>query len=106
MDSLSPQGIALPRLESPTALWRTPIVPDATLGRSIQTTAPSSSNDCVDPNAKKPSPTGVIGFRATFSLVAIFLFLGLVGHAPWKQDETYVFGIIYHFLNSNLSATL
>src|ERR1700722_389427 len=27
----------------------------------------------------------------------IFLFAGVVGHDPWKQDETYSFGIINHF---------
>lgn len=31
-------------------------------------------------------------------LVAAWLLPGLVGHDPWKQDETYVFAIIYHML--------
>ena len=31
------------------------------------------------------------------ALACIFLFSGTVGHDPWKQDETYSFGIIYHF---------
>ncbi len=32
-------------------------------------------------------------------IIFIFFFLlaGSIGHDPWKQDETYSFGIIYHF---------
>ncbi len=30
-------------------------------------------------------------------LIIVFLFSGIVGHDPWKQDETYSFGIIDHF---------
>src|SRR5262249_49345703 len=37
----------------------------------------------------------------TLSLIALFLFAGLIGHAPWKQDETYSFGIIYHFYTTH-----
>lgn len=35
------------------------------------------------------------------ALVAVFLFAGLTGHDPWKQDETYSFGIIYHFYTTH-----
>lgn len=34
-------------------------------------------------------------------LLALFVTPGLVGHAPWKQDETYTLGIILHMLNSH-----
>ena len=33
-------------------------------------------------------------------LCVAFLVPGLIGHDPWKQDETYVFGIIHHILKS------
>src|SRR6266567_411771 len=33
--------------------------------------------------------------------VGIFLLSGIIGHAPWKQDETYTFGIIYHFYTTH-----
>ncbi|MHB8471706.1 MAG: ArnT family glycosyltransferase [Gammaproteobacteria bacterium] len=33
-------------------------------------------------------------------LCAAFLLPGLIGHDPWKQDETYVFGIVHHMLHS------
>src|SRR5260363_115050 len=29
-----------------------------------------------------------------------YLVPGILGHDPWKQDETYTFGIIYHMLTS------
>jgi len=31
-------------------------------------------------------------------LLVAWLLPGLIGHDPWKQDETYVFAIIYHML--------
>ncbi|MEI7669897.1 MAG: hypothetical protein WCJ33_07435, partial [Pseudomonadota bacterium] len=33
--------------------------------------------------------------------IIIFILVGVLGHDPWKQDETYSFGIIYHFLTTN-----
>ena len=33
--------------------------------------------------------------------ILIFLLAGVLGHDPWKQDETYSFGIIYHFLQNH-----
>ena len=33
--------------------------------------------------------------------ILVFLLAGVLGHDPWKQDETYSFGIIYHFLQNN-----
>lgn len=44
--------------------------------------------------------TGVAGLVAYLVLLAAYLLPGLVGHDPWKQDETYVFGIIQHILES------
>jgi len=31
-------------------------------------------------------------------LVVAYLLPGLIGHDPWKQDETYVFSIVHHLL--------
>lgn len=33
-------------------------------------------------------------------LTALYVIPGLIGHDPWKQDETYVFGIIYSMIES------
>ncbi len=34
------------------------------------------------------------------ALAISYLLPGLVGHDPWKQDENYIFGIVYHMLQS------
>lgn len=39
--------------------------------------------------------------RLVLVLTALFLIPGLVGHAPWKQDETYTLGLILHILHSH-----
>lgn len=36
-----------------------------------------------------------------FMLAIAYLLPGLVGHEPWKQDETYIFGMVYHMLQSS-----
>jgi len=36
-----------------------------------------------------------------FLLIAVFLLSGVIGHDPWKQDETYSFGMIYHFYTTH-----
>lgn len=36
----------------------------------------------------------------TIGLCAAFLLPGLIGHDPWKQDETYIFGIVYRLLQT------
>ena len=37
------------------------------------------------------------------SLLTAYVFLGLIGHDPWKQDEAYSFGIIYNmYLSGDL----
>lgn len=35
-----------------------------------------------------------------FALAIAYLLPGLIGHEPWKQDETYIFGMVYHMLQS------
>jgi len=37
---------------------------------------------------------------ALLLLISMYLFPGLIGHDPWKQDETYIFGIIHHMLET------
>ena len=34
------------------------------------------------------------------ALAIAYLLPGLIGHEPWKQDENYIFGIVYHMLQS------
>lgn len=33
-------------------------------------------------------------------LLVVYLLPGLIGHDPWKQDETYIFGMVDHLLRS------
>jgi hypothetical protein len=46
-----------------------------------------------------------MGRRAEFAgwcclalLVAAFLVAGTIGHDPWKPDEAYTFGVVFHIL--------
>ena len=34
--------------------------------------------------------------RFNFGLLAAWVLFGLFGHDPWKPDEAYTFGLVYH----------
>ena len=34
------------------------------------------------------------------ALLAAFLLAGTIGHDPWKPDEAYSFGLVFHILQS------
>src|SRR4051812_15591569 len=38
--------------------------------------------------------------RGVLFLLAAWVVLGLVGHDPWKPDEAYTFGLVYHILET------
>ena len=38
---------------------------------------------------------------ALAALFAAWIAAGLFGHDPWKPDEAYTFGLVYHILQSN-----
>lgn len=40
------------------------------------------------------------GWLALFLISCAYLLPGVIGHGPWKQDETYSFGIIHHMLET------
>lgn len=44
--------------------------------------------------------SGQLSFPLFLVLVAAYLVPGLIGHDPWKQEETYIFGIVHHMLQS------
>ncbi|MEA3275470.1 MAG: glycosyltransferase family 39 protein [Pseudomonadota bacterium] len=48
-------------------------------------------------NEYKPAWTLLVG---VLLIAAAYLFPGLVGHDPWKQDEAYSFGIIYNMYDT------
>ena len=41
-----------------------------------------------------------VPFIFVITLALAYLLPGLIGHEPWKQDETYIFGMVYHMLQS------
>ena len=40
------------------------------------------------------------GFKVSVGVLAAWVLLGLFGHDPWKPDEAYTFGLVYHILQS------
>jgi 4-amino-4-deoxy-L-arabinose transferase-like glycosyltransferase len=38
--------------------------------------------------------------RLTVAICAVWVFIGLVGHDPWKPDETHTFGVTYRMLTT------
>ncbi len=44
------------------------------------------------------TPARHLPLAALVLLIAAFLIPGLTGHAPWKQDETYIFSIVHHMM--------
>jgi 4-amino-4-deoxy-L-arabinose transferase-like glycosyltransferase len=45
-------------------------------------------------------PASKLGLTTFLIIVIAYLIPGLVGHDPWKQDETYILGIIQHLLDT------
>ncbi|HEV7616509.1 MAG TPA: glycosyl transferase [Burkholderiaceae bacterium] len=56
--------------------------------------APGIERQTVEPASK-------LGVATFLIIVVAYLMPGLVGHDPWKQDETYIFGIIHHLLDTD-----
>lgn len=74
--------------------WRnTPVRSDAAV--SPAPAAPASSSA-----ASASLRPGLVAALAVLALVCAYLLPGTLGHDPWKQDETYTFGIIQHMLET------
>jgi 4-amino-4-deoxy-L-arabinose transferase-like glycosyltransferase len=61
-------------------------------------TPPTSISDSIIPKSLDFAPLRSIW--PFLLLITAYLMLGVIGHDPWKQDETYIFGIIHHILNT------
>ncbi|MGI4812440.1 MAG: ArnT family glycosyltransferase [Janthinobacterium lividum] len=59
----------------------------------------SAATSVPDARARWRSP-GIAQTALLGAFMLLFLLPGLVGHDPWKQDETYTFGIVQHMLES------
>jgi 4-amino-4-deoxy-L-arabinose transferase-like glycosyltransferase len=71
---------------------------DAAAPAALESKAPPASS--VRPGADAWTQYGLQGLLALVAAVCAYLLIGTVGHDPWKQDETYTFGIIQHILES------
>ena len=50
---------------------------------------------------RKPADIHLLAWGRAALLLALFLFAGVLGHGPWKQDEPYIFGIVQHFMRTD-----
>ena len=83
-----------------------PLPGAASAGRAVDAIAPATLHSKVQPiapaNAGSYAPSR-LGLQALLALIAVllaYLLIGTLGHDPWKQDETYTFGIIQHMLET------
>ena len=61
-----------------------------------------------NPNTSAPSRQCVVARKTAhtipltlvIALVLAYLLPGLIGHDPWKQDEAYIFGCVYHIVQT------
>jgi 4-amino-4-deoxy-L-arabinose transferase-like glycosyltransferase len=83
--------------------------PSAEADLSAPFAAGATSGAGAGAGAAMPAPAPALdrlarlGWRAWLliaALVCAYVLPGIVGHDPWKQDETYTFGIIQHMLES------
>ncbi len=51
-------------------------------------------------SGKRPGPASLPASALVLLLAALYLLPGLVGHQPWKQDETYIADIVRSMLDS------
>ncbi len=63
----------------------------------IDTLPPATS---VGVGAYAPTRYGLQALLALVAVLCAYLLIGTLGHDPWKQDETYTFGIIQHMLET------
>lgn len=59
----------------------------------------TSSESVAQPGSARSRPSVHLGILAIL-LCAVWILAGLFGHEPWRQDEAYTFGMVYHILNT------
>jgi 4-amino-4-deoxy-L-arabinose transferase-like glycosyltransferase len=90
------------------AAWPACHITKAEVAASARPTAPAGSTA---PTAPAPISRGAQRLRAltaarplmwlvALAILCAWLLPGTLGHEPWKQDETYTFGIIQHMLDT------
>jgi 4-amino-4-deoxy-L-arabinose transferase-like glycosyltransferase len=48
--------------------------------------------------ATRPDDNFNVMVVLTIAMCAAWILPGLIGHDPWKPDEAYTFGLVYHVL--------
>lgn len=76
------------------------LVPPSASEKRIVSARLAISNGRLTPALKRQELGGNLGTIEFYVLVVAYLVPGLIGHDPWKQDETYIFGMIDHLLRS------
>ncbi|WP_063532708.1 hypothetical protein [Burkholderia sp. MSMB1589WGS] len=70
---------------------------------ALAAAAPGAAGTAAGSRGAAADRTPLAGLRAWLVAAAVlcaYLLPGVLGHDPWKQDETYTFGIIQHMLES------
>ncbi|KWH61639.1 ArnT family glycosyltransferase [Burkholderia anthina] len=60
----------------------------------------AASTAAICPPRERSLPLGWRAWLFVAALVCAYTLPGVLGHDPWKQDETYTFGIIQHMLET------
>jgi 4-amino-4-deoxy-L-arabinose transferase-like glycosyltransferase len=70
--------------------------------RAIANNARSEELILAPANGNPSAPDVILAHPVRFTLVLCLLWIlpGLVGHDPWKPDEAYTFGLVYHILQT------
>lgn len=77
--------------------------PSVALAAGAPGTVGAAGERAIGSRGAAATRTALTGWRAWFVAAAVlcaYLLPGILGHDPWKQDETYTFGIIQHMLES------
>jgi 4-amino-4-deoxy-L-arabinose transferase-like glycosyltransferase len=85
---------------SPPRSEGTPAGPSAPVVASISPAAPVALTERVATSARYGTRASLRALVAIAVLLCAYLLPGTLGHDPWKQDETYTFGIIEHMLDT------
>ncbi|MEA3129357.1 MAG: hypothetical protein QOF46_1152 [Paraburkholderia sp.] len=86
-------------------------LPAAHAVNAVASTKPATPAGSKGPTAPAPASRGAQRLRAlaairplmwlvALAILSAWLLPGTLGHEPWKQDETYTFGIIQHMLET------
>ncbi|MGV2289455.1 glycosyl transferase [Trinickia sp. YCB016] len=70
-------------------------------GGPVSMTPAAATSSAISSSASRALPWSGLGVAlAVIAVLCAYLLPGTLGHDPWKQDETYTFGIIQHMLET------